>query len=64
MSDNKSSVSDKWNEVKVLIESLEMDMVKNINGNKSAGVRSRKGLRLLKKSISDLIRESVDSDRG
>ena len=38
-----------WTELKVLVESIEKDVVKNANGNKSAGVRARKGLRTLKK---------------
>ena len=37
-----SAIIDKWNEVKVLIESLELDVHKNANGNASAGVRARR----------------------
>ena len=44
---------EKWEELKVLIESLELDVRKNANGNKSAGVRARKGLRLVKQQASD-----------
>ena len=54
-----SGILDKWNEIKVLIESLELDVHKNANGNKSAGVRARKGLRLVKKQASDLVKESL-----
>ena len=41
------SVLDQWNEIKVLIESLDLDVHKNAGGNASAGVRARKGLRAL-----------------
>lgn len=52
-----------WTELKVLVESIEKDVVKNANGNKSAGVRARKGLRTLKKVASDLVKMSLESDR-
>ena len=53
----------KWNELKVLIESLEVDIQKNISGNKSAGVRARKGLRLLKTNASDIVKASLAADK-
>ena len=51
------------NEIKVLVESLDLDVVKNANGNSSAGVRARRGLRLLKtKTIYEgLIRVEADA---
>ena len=58
------SLLEKWNELKVLIESLDLDVHKNANGNKSAGVRTRKGLRLLKKQSSDLVKESLANDKS
>ncbi len=58
-----SDLVDQWNELKVLIESLELDVLKNANGNKSAGVRARKGLRLLKQRSGDLVKSSLLSDK-
>jgi hypothetical protein len=52
-----------WNEFKVLVESLDLDVHKSLSGNKSAGVRARKGLRLTKKRAADLVRLSLE-DRG
>jgi hypothetical protein len=52
-----------WTELKVLVESIEKDVVKNASGNKSAGVRARKGLRTLKKVASDLVKMSLESDK-
>ena len=49
-------IDEKWNEIKVLVESLDQDVVKNVRGNASAGVRARRGLRLLKKEASDLVK--------
>ena len=52
-----------WKELRVLIESLELDMHKNASGNKSAGVRARKGLRLLKQKSADLVKQSLQIDK-
>ena len=59
-----SNLLDEWSELKVVVESLELDMHKNASGNKSAGVRARKGLRLLKRRASDLVKESLSADKG
>ena len=59
-----SDILDKWNEIKILIESLDLDVHKNANGNASAGVRARKGLRLLKKETSDLIKTTIQSEKN
>tara|TARA_Y100000817_G_C16438418_1_gene359575 strand:+ start:198 stop:386 length:189 start_codon:yes stop_codon:yes gene_type:complete len=58
-----SDLVGQWNELKVLVESLELDVLKNANGNKSAGVRARKGLRLLKQRSGDLVKSSLLSDK-
>tara|TARA_Y100000034_G_C6704233_1_gene310741 strand:+ start:450 stop:638 length:189 start_codon:yes stop_codon:yes gene_type:complete len=58
-----SSVIDKWNEIKVLVDSLELDVHKNASGNASAGVRARKGLRLLKKEAGDLVKLSITEEK-
>jgi len=59
-----SDLLDKWQELKVLVESLELDVHKNASGNKSAGVRARKGLRLVKQSASELVKESLTTDKS
>jgi len=58
-----SDLLEKWNELKVLVESLDLDLHKNANGNKSAGVRARKGLRLIKKQVGDLVKSSLSVDK-
>tara|TARA_R110001583_G_scaffold43355_7_gene137961 strand:+ start:22365 stop:22550 length:186 start_codon:yes stop_codon:yes gene_type:complete len=55
---------DRWAEMKVLVESLELDMLKSSKGNKSAGVRARKGLRELKKQASELVKSSLESSKS
>ena len=54
----------KWNELKTLVESLELDVLKQANGNASAGVRARRGLRVLKNDVADLVRMSLDTEKS
>ena len=48
-----------WEDLKGLVEALEADVQKSINGNKSAGVRSRRGLRQIKSAVSELVKASL-----
>jgi len=57
----RQEILDQWAELKTIVESLEVDVLKNANGNKSAGVRVRKGLRLLKNRSSTLVKSSLQS---
>lgn len=59
-----SQIVDTWNKVKTLVESMEVDIQKNANGNASAGVRARRGLRLLKKEAAALIKSMVDVEKS
>ena len=59
-----SSVLEKWNEIKVLVESLDLDVHKNAGGNSSAGVRARKGLRLLKKEAAELVKATIEEEKS
>ena len=64
MADNTSSILEQWEEIKVLVESLELDVHKSAGGNKSAGVRVRKGLRTLKREATDLVRASLEASKS
>jgi hypothetical protein len=48
-----------WNKLKVLVETLDVDVVKSVRGNKTAAVRVRRGLREAKKIASDVIRDGI-----
>ena len=64
MSDSNELLG-QWEEFKTLVESLEGDLIKNATkGNKSAGVRVRKGLRLIKKQATDLVKTSLTNDKN
>ena len=58
------TVLEKWNEIKVLVESLELDVHKNAGGNASAGVRARRGLRLLKTEVAGLIKQTITAEKS
>mgnify|MGYP001387550223 CR=1 FL=1 len=53
-----------YEELKVLIETIQVDVVKNAQGNKSAGVRARKGLREVKKVAAELVKSSLSFDKN
>ena len=55
---------EQFEELKVLVEALQKDVVKNSQGNKSAGVRARKGLRHVKKMATDIVRLSLETDKS
>ena len=59
-----SRVIEKWNELRVLVESMELDVHKNSKGNASAGVRARKGLRALKSAAADLVKLTIDEEKS
>jgi hypothetical protein len=52
-----------FDELMTLVESLRKDVVKHSQGNKSAGLRVRRGLRDAKKLASDIVRESIERSR-
>ena len=58
-----SHIMDQWNEIKTLVESLEVDVAKNAAGNASAGVRARRGLRLLKTKSADLVKTTISEEK-
>lgn len=53
-----------WNEIKTLVEQIEVDVTKNANGNASAGVRARKGLRTLKTKAAELTKATIEAEKS
>ena len=58
------AITETWNKVKTIVESMDLDIQKNAGGNASAGVRARRGLRLLKKEAAALIKSMVDMEKN
>tara|TARA_R110002074_G_scaffold90555_4_gene198428 strand:+ start:1252 stop:1443 length:192 start_codon:yes stop_codon:yes gene_type:complete len=61
---NNTNLLEQWTALKAIVESLELDLLKNANGNKSAGVRARKGLRLIKQKSAELVKSSLLEDKS
>jgi hypothetical protein len=61
---SNDSINDAWRRVKILVESMEVDIQKNASGNVSAGVRARRGLRLLKKEAATLVKSMVEVEKN
>ena len=61
--DMSNPVQDAWQEMKTLMESIDLDVHKNAAGNASAGIRARKGLRLLKQKTAELVKLTVEVDK-
>jgi len=60
----EKAVLGKWAEIKAAIEALEPDIAKSSRGVVAAGVRARKGLRVLKNLSSDLVKMTYPDGRG
>ena len=58
------SIVTQYEELKVLVEILQTDVLKNAQGNKSAGVRARKALREVKKAAAGLVKSSLTHDKN
>jgi len=61
---SSDNVLAKWNELKTLVEALEVDVAKNARGVAAAGVRVRKGLRQLASSSKELVKLTLESDKS
>ena len=59
MSDS-TNILENWEELKALVEEVELDVHKNAHGNKSAGVRARRGLRELKSKSASLVKMTLE----
>ena len=55
-SETNMSHSSLYNEIRILVESIETDVVKSEKGNRAARVRLRKALRLLKNRSGDFVK--------
>lgn len=61
---SESNILELWAEIKTLVESLDLDVMKNANGNASAGVRARRGLRLLKNKSAELVKTTISAEKS
>lgn len=59
----ESPILEQYEQLKTLLGSIEENIRKNVAGNKSAGVRTRKALRQLKKDISSLVKQTIEAEK-
>lgn len=60
----EDTVIAKWNELKTIVESLELDVTKGARGVAAAGVRARKGLRVLKTKASEIVKLTIEAGKA
>ena len=60
---NEEDVLRQWLELKTMVEILDIDVTKNANGNVSAGIRARRGLRELRAVTSALIMTTLKAQK-
>lgn len=51
-----SDVKSLWEDLKATVLAVELDVLENAGGNVSAGVRARRGLRMLRTKVNDLVK--------
>jgi uncharacterized protein involved in exopolysaccharide biosynthesis len=56
---SNEQIRNQYEDLKSLLISIEVDLLKNLSGNKSAGVRARKALREVKKQATDIIKNTI-----
>jgi len=54
-----TTLTEYYSRLRIMVESIESDVLKSEKGNKAAGTRLRKNLRLLKKTSADFVRFSL-----
>lgn len=61
--ETNAAIVEQWERVRTLVDATEVEVLKNANGNASAGVRARKGLRELKKETHELVKLTVEETK-
>jgi hypothetical protein len=60
MKEVNNGILENWAAIRTLVDQLEIDLRKTATGNKSAGVRLRKGLRELKSMTGELVKTTIN----
>ena len=57
-----NKVTEKWEDLKNLVDILGVDLDKAAGGNKAAGTRARKGLRAIKTAAAELVKLTLGKE--
>jgi len=52
-----------WAALKDVVDQIDVDVRKNSNGNASAGVRARKGLRTIRAKAAEITKLTIDLEK-
>lgn len=61
--DEANRILQHWNEIKSIVEVLELDVQKTALGVANAGTRVRVAIRKLRKEAGELVKVSLDHDK-
>ena len=53
-------IQQQFHELQIIMQSIELDILKCSKGNMTAGIRARKGLRMIKRCANDLLSTSIE----
>ena len=59
--EDSASIQEYYDKLRILFESTSLDVSKSNKGNKAAGVRLRKSMRVLKKELGSFIKFTLNS---
>jgi len=62
-SDDRDVLVNLWKELRLIVDSVEVDLYKSANKNTSAGVRARHGLRMLKNKATELVKKTREHNQ-
>lgn len=60
---NKDDIVDQYDEICKMLDMLKLDAHKFANGTRTAGLRFRKGLRVVRKKCHELVMSSIELDK-
>ena len=59
--EDSSDIQEYYDKLRILFESTSLDVAKSTKGNKAAGVRLRKSMRVLKKELGSFIKFTLNN---
>lgn len=60
---SKEEIQKSYENLKELLLSIEKDLLKNLSGNKAAGSRARRSLRLVKKQAAEIVKAMIELEK-
>ncbi len=61
--EQNAQIVEQFERLRTILDSAELDVMRNARGNSSAGNRARKALRLLKKESGQLVKLTIEVEK-